>query len=183
MKSKPYVSHANIECDFRTTFTIRSPRSIDNAELSFPHRLLALLLKREFLINYKKSDTDVITKLLFGKELRIQINQTASDKPVFLKATPSRLSLIADQPMSSHALSDYLNICARSAGLISPRGGMYASFYARRRSAANKLDEVQILRPRELSCTTRRGRLFSKPITATKSTVSTSGSSPLARHR
>ena len=44
----------------REEFFIRSPRSIDNVELSVPHRALALLLLREQLRDYSLRDTDCI---------------------------------------------------------------------------------------------------------------------------
>ena len=140
IESRIYPKRTLRNCSM--TFTIRSPGNVDNAELSLPHRLLALLLKRNFLLDYESTEPGVVSKLLSGEEYRIKLRPEATEKLVFLKARPRGLSLVEDEPMSAHALSDYLNKSSRSAGLISPRGAMSATFYAWRQSAANKLDEV-----------------------------------------
>ena len=92
-----------------------------------PHRILALLLKRDYLQDYSILEPDVASQLLRGNEYEIKLKDHALEHAVFLKSTPRGLTLI-DEPMSAHGLSEYLHKCARQVGLISPKGGMLASF-------------------------------------------------------
>lgn len=120
---------------------IRAPRSVDNAELSLPHRIIALLLKRNYLEDYNLDEANVISRLLRSNEYQVKIKESALEHAVFLKSTPRGLHLV-DEPMSAHGLSEYLHKCARQVGLICPKGGMQVSFYAWRRSAANRIQEA-----------------------------------------
>lgn len=99
------------------TFTIRSPRNVDNAELSRPYRLLALLLKRNFL-DYENTEPGVVSKLLSGEAYRIKIRPEATEKPVFLKARPRGLSLGMLHPHLSLTLGD--QICGAESGITKP---------------------------------------------------------------
>ena len=67
----------------REEFFIRSPRSIDNVELSVPHRALALLLLREQLRDYSLRDTDCIQNLINGNEAEIKMK---SEVTLFLRS-------------------------------------------------------------------------------------------------
>jgi hypothetical protein len=68
-------------------FTIRTPNSVDNADVSIPHRILAILLSRNLLKNYTLAEEGV-NKLLDGSEMRITIKPEATALPVFLAAKP-----------------------------------------------------------------------------------------------
>jgi len=55
---------------------------------NFPHRALAILLKRDLLQDYSLSMSDGVKRLLKGKDVVIKLKDSAADTPVFLKAKP-----------------------------------------------------------------------------------------------
>jgi hypothetical protein len=106
--------HANCSHEF----TIRAPHSINNVDLSIPHRIIGIALRRGVLEDYDLA-RDGSQKILYGEELNIRIKETAKDLPIFLRAEPRGLSLTS-KPMSAAALSAYIKQRARQVGLVPP---------------------------------------------------------------
>jgi hypothetical protein len=115
--------------------TIRFPRNSHNVDLSVPHRLIALLLERDYL-SYDSLKDDGINWLLNGDEYMIQIKANALHLPIFLKANPRGLSL-TQEPMSAKSLSVYIKERAREYGIVAPGNSLDISLYAWRRQAGN----------------------------------------------
>jgi hypothetical protein len=133
---------SGVDCpDISKYFTIRSPRSSNNVELSIPHRLLAILMTRGLLRDYEATKDDV-HRLINGIESTIRIKQEASDLPVFLRANPRGFGLTS-YPMRSEALSQYLKSKARQVGLVTNTDSLDFSIYAWRRAASNKMEDAK----------------------------------------
>jgi hypothetical protein len=110
--------HANCSHEF----IIRAPHSINNVDLSIPHRIIGIALRRGVLDDYDLA-RDGSQKILYGDELNIRIKETAKDLPIFLRAEPRGLSLTS-KPMSAAALSAYIKQRARQVGLVPPVGAV-----------------------------------------------------------
>ena len=85
---------------YRKRILIRAPHTIDNINLSIPHRLLALTFYRNLLCD-DSPDTGVLT-LLQGSAIHIGIKTDAQEMPVFL-ATGKRGLILTDRPMQSRS--------------------------------------------------------------------------------
>lgn len=123
--------------------SIRSPSCIDNADMSIPHRIQMILLRRGLLADYSNDDKG-LANLLQGNKLKIkikEIKEIALDMPVFLAVKPRGLGL-TDSPMSSHTLSAFIKSRAAACGLITGLDSLEISLYAWRRHAGTKVDRT-----------------------------------------
>lgn len=106
-------------------FTVAGPRTPEDVMYSIPHRLLAILLRRDLLQDY--SD---LTQLLGDNKRLIKIKDSALDLPVVCAVEPKGVSIISGRPSSSDKISAYIQRRALDYGL--PPG---ITHYAWRRSA------------------------------------------------
>lgn len=100
---------------------------------SIPHRLLAILLRRNLL-----KDHTTVESLLSGEEIVIALVDNASDMPVIEASIPKGTSLISGRPASCDAISAYVQRRALDYGL--PAG---ITHYAWRRSAGTRMAEAK----------------------------------------
>ena len=113
----------------------KSPFSTNYIPQSIPHRLLVILQRRDGLQDYPESafsrSEDRLTQLLKGKEEFIKIREDFAEKVLFQTQSPKDPTTTWDKPITTQALSRYLNLRARAAGY-----GPGVTLYAFRRQAA-----------------------------------------------
>ncbi|KAF5023262.1 hypothetical protein F66182_4674 [Fusarium sp. NRRL 66182] len=113
------------------TISLHCPAGQLTFELSAPHRILTIALRRGIL---KKINT--VDELFNGKEKFIVVKDEFKDKPILLAGKKRGLAIDAEKPMASDALTDYMQSRARDIGLIE-----HVSFYSFRRNTAYSLSE------------------------------------------
>lgn len=112
----------------KLVLTVTSARSADNIPLSPSHRLLAILLRRELLQDYRSVD-----ELFEGREYLIRIRSDALDQPIFFAGGSRALSTIG-RPATATSFSTYLKNVASKAGY-----GESCTMYAWRRKAGTEV--------------------------------------------
>lgn len=109
--------------------TLNSPKTQVAFELSAPHRLLTIALRRGIL-----EGISTIDDLFNGNKLNITIKKEFLDKPVLVAGGPRGLSVDLDQPLSSWSLTEYLSLRGKKVGFTKA-----ITFYSLRRNAAQDL--------------------------------------------
>ncbi|KAJ4190733.1 hypothetical protein NW755_004947 [Fusarium falciforme] len=109
--------------------SLHSPNGQLTFELSAPHRILTIALRRGVL-----SGINTIDDLFLQREKNISIKNEFKEKPILLRGGPRGRSVQADQPLSSGALTEYLKLRGQKIGLTKE-----ITFYSIRRSAAMDL--------------------------------------------
>lgn len=109
--------------------SLHSPNGQLTFELSAPHRILTIALRRGVL-----SGINTIDDLFLQREKNISIKNEFKEKPILLRGGPRGRSVRADQPLSSGALTEYLKLRGQKIGLTKE-----ITFYSIRRSAAMDL--------------------------------------------
>ncbi|KAG5759525.1 hypothetical protein H9Q72_012353 [Fusarium xylarioides] len=117
------------------TISLNSPRGTMTFELSAPHRILTIALRRGVLVGINNLD-DLFTQ----RQRYILIKDEFKDKPVLLKGKNAGRSVQEDQPMTSLALTEYLKLRGTKIGLTKS-----ITFYSIRRNTA--MDLVSNLGP------------------------------------
>ncbi|KAM0420799.1 hypothetical protein ACHAPT_011460 [Fusarium lateritium] len=118
------------EVDDKTlALSFHSPKGQMTFELSAPHRILTIALRRGVL-----SGIDTLNDLFRGREKNIIIKDEFKDKPVLLKGAPRGMSVQPDQPMPTGALTEYLKLRGRKTGITES-----ITFYSIRRNTAQEL--------------------------------------------
>ncbi|RSL44230.1 hypothetical protein CEP51_016253 [Fusarium floridanum] len=118
------------EVDNKTlVLSLHSPKGPLTFELSAPHRILTIALRRGVL-----SGINTIDELFRGQEKNIIIKDEFKDKPVLLKGAPRGMSVKENEPMPSGALTDYLKLRGTKTGLTES-----ITFYSIRRNTAQHL--------------------------------------------
>ncbi|KAF5964940.1 hypothetical protein FBULB1_12514 [Fusarium bulbicola] len=111
------------------TISLNSPKGTTTFELSAPHRILTIALRRGVLV-----DIDNLDDLFTQRQRHILIKDEFKEKPVLLKGTNAGRSVQEDQPMSSLALTEYLKLRGTKIGLTKS-----ITFYSIRRNTAMDL--------------------------------------------
>ncbi|KAL6353632.1 hypothetical protein LRP88_14130 [Fusarium phalaenopsidis] len=118
------------EADDKTLIlSLHSPKGQMTFELSAPHRILTIALRRGVL-----SGINTIDELFKGRERDIIIKDEFKDKPVLLKGAPRGMSVKENEPMPAGALTDYLKLRGTKTGLTES-----ITFYSIRRNTAQDL--------------------------------------------
>ncbi|SCN85089.1 unnamed protein product [Fusarium fujikuroi] len=117
------------------TISLNSPKGTTTFELSAPHRILTIALRRGVLVGIENLD-DLFTQ----RQRHILIKDEFKEKPVLLKGANAGRSVQEDQPMSSLALTEYLKLRGTKIGLTKS-----ITFYSIRRKTA--MDLVSNLGP------------------------------------
>lgn len=100
-------------------------------ELSAPHRILTIALRRGALKNIS-----TIKELFEAKEKFVQIADSFLDKPILIAGKNRGLGADPDKPMAANALTDYIQLRAKSIGFIE-----HINFYSLRRNTAHSLTD------------------------------------------
>ncbi|KAG5799943.1 hypothetical protein H9Q69_001037 [Fusarium xylarioides] len=98
-------------------------------ELSAPHRILTIALRRGALKNIS-----TIKELFEAKEKFIQIADGFLDKPILIAGKERGFGADPDKPMASYALTEYIQLRAKAIGFIE-----HITFYSLRRNTAQSL--------------------------------------------
>ncbi|KAF4954412.1 hypothetical protein FGADI_5278 [Fusarium gaditjirri] len=117
------------------TISLNSPKGTTTFELSAPHRILTIALRRGVLVGI-----DNLDDLFNQRQRHILIKDEFKEKPVLLKGANAGRSVQEDQPMSSLALTEYLKLRGAKIGLTKS-----ITFYSIRRNTA--MDLVSNLGP------------------------------------
>lgn len=112
--------------------TLDSPKGQLTFELSAPHRILTIALRRRAL-----DGIETIDELFNGRQKFINIKPEFLGKPVLVVGTEGGRSINLDQPMRSGALSEYLKRRGEKAGYLEP-----ITFYSIRRNTAQELSNA-----------------------------------------
>lgn len=116
----------------RVKYHFQSPQNAFNLMFSIPHRLLVLALRRGAL-----RDHTTIESLLDGHDQYIDFKTEFLQKPVLVKGTQRGLSILADEPLTSEAITEYIRLRAEKAGFPGK-----TTAYCMRRAAATDFIKV-----------------------------------------
>ena len=106
---------------------VTSAQTANNIPSSPTHRMLAIIIRRKLLTDYKNID-----ELLAGDKYNIEIREEALEDPVFYSNTPRGLGL-SDKPAAAMSFSNYMKRIASVAGY-----GQDCTMYAWRRKAGTE---------------------------------------------
>ncbi|KAJ9652107.1 hypothetical protein H2198_008635 [Neophaeococcomyces mojaviensis] len=109
-------------------FPISSPRKVENLQLSVPHRLLTMALRRKLLVGITTPE-----ELIRGELLFIRVTEECLDQPVLLQHRSFKSHLSAPEPLRSHTLTKYIKNCAMRNGFPND-----LTMYSLRRFAASE---------------------------------------------
>lgn len=95
------------------TFTCNGPQDPEDVMFSIPHRILAILIDRNYLADYAS-----MNELLNDNKFNIKIKDSAKDQPVVLATGAKGMGLLST-PASCDAISAYVQRRAMDYGLPS----------------------------------------------------------------
>ncbi|ENH74143.1 hypothetical protein FOC1_g10007309 [Fusarium oxysporum f. sp. cubense race 1] len=111
------------------TISLHCPKGTTTFELSAPHRILTIALRRGVLVGIDNLD-DLFTQ----RQRHILIKDEFREKPILLKGANAGRAVQEDQPMTSLALTEYLKLRGTKIGLTKS-----ITFYSIRRNTAMDL--------------------------------------------